>query len=61
MQIYNRWGELIFSGINEESEWTGDSKTQKKCPIGLYIYYIEALPFGRADRMIRSGTLTLIR
>lgn len=61
MQIYNRWGELIFSGINEESDWAGESKKQKQCPTGVYIYYIEALPFGTADRMIGSGTVTLIR
>ena len=54
-------GELIFSGINEESDWAGESKKQKQCPTGVYIYYIEALPFGTADRMIGSGTVTLIR
>jgi gliding motility-associated-like protein len=57
MQIYNRWGELIFKG-DALTGWDGKSQDQ---PVqeGLYIYIIEAKY--RNKREVSRGTINLIR
>ena len=42
MEIYNRWGQKIFSTNSIEDGWDGLSNDGAEMPAGLYIYYIKA-------------------
>lgn len=54
IEIYDRWGELIFSGI----EWSGDFDGQQCLP-GTYVY--KATFKGPFSKFILAGDVTLIR
>ncbi len=39
IDIFNRWGELMFNTINPNINWNGnDQTTGKPCPDGVYYY-----------------------
>lgn len=43
LEIYNRWGRLIWTGNNEKEDWDGtviDSIGNKKAPDGTYYYLL---------------------
>ena len=43
LEIYNRWGRLIWTGNNEKEDWDGtviDSYGSKKAPDGTYYYLL---------------------
>ncbi|MBK6527307.1 MAG: gliding motility-associated C-terminal domain-containing protein [Crocinitomicaceae bacterium] len=42
INVYNRWGELLFEG-NEtyNDDWGGTTKSGKKLPAGTYYYVID--------------------
>jgi len=41
MQIYNRWGEVIFESDDINRGWNGTTRDGENiAPIGIYIYYI---------------------
>lgn len=58
MDIFNRWGEKVFSTTNIQSCWDG---TFNKIPLptGVFIYKISAN--GPCGNMFRTGQITLIR
>ena len=58
MQIYNRWGDLIFESSNASNKWDGTFKGNK-VPEGIYVYKISAS--GLSGKNIKKdGTVTLI-
>ncbi len=59
MQIYNRWGELIYETQNTNQGWDGYYKG-KICPQDVYVYKID---FKMADgsEITKFGDITLIR
>jgi gliding motility-associated-like protein len=62
LQIWNRWGERVYSSTNPSLGWTGkDGNTGAMCPAGVYMYQciIEYAETGRV--LERSGSLTLMR
>jgi gliding motility-associated-like protein len=45
IEVYNRWGKLIWTGTNDSQEWDGYANSglkfdNKKVPIGTYYYVI---------------------
>lgn len=59
-EIYNRWGTQIYSLNSVSDTWNGKEKGGVDVPEGVYTYKINvSLYDGR--RLIRSGTITLIR
>jgi gliding motility-associated-like protein len=56
--IYNRWGEHIFSSDNPSHQWDGTYKG-KICPEGVYLYMITV--GGVRDNIYRNGTVNLLR
>ena len=50
MNIWNRWGELIFESNNPQEAWNGRKYNQgKSCPNGLYICLVKFVgPRGKA-------------
>ncbi len=37
LQIFNRWGELVFESSNPEHKWDGTTKNSNPAPMGNYI------------------------
>ena len=64
MEIYDRWGEMVFQGNNltpgdEENGWDGQFNGQPMMP-GVYIYRVEAT--NRIGETVNlSGDVTLVR
>lgn len=59
MQIFNRWGEEIFQSSFVHKGWDGTYKGVYCLP-DTYHYKIEA-SFSNGERILKIGTLTLIR
>ena len=58
-QIYDRWGQRIFSTTNIEEGWDGTSKGQY-CPAGVYVWEI-FYEDGKKTRVTNHGTVMLLR
>jgi len=55
IEIYNRWGQLVFEAPHLNEAWDGTYRDQP-CPIGTYVYQL------KVDALTtQSGTVTLIR
>jgi gliding motility-associated-like protein len=58
IQVFNRWGELIFESGNANERWDGTFQG-KKVPQGSYVYKLTAQsPTGK--RVNREGQLNVI-
>ncbi len=59
-RIFNRWGEVIFTG-NDKKPWNGNVRdSATPAPEGVYIYQLEAKGLDLEERII-NGRVTLIR
>lgn len=59
--IWNRYGELLFTANDPEVGWDGqDAKTGKNAPPGVYVYTVQFIG-PRGEFVERKGTLTLLR
>ncbi|MDN5203269.1 PKD domain-containing protein [Fulvivirgaceae bacterium BMA10] len=59
MEVYSRWGELIFATQSQNVGWDGYYKG-KIAPNGVYLYKIEAT-LRDGKKITRVGDVTLIR
>jgi len=59
IRIFNRWGELVFSGNSIDDEWDGSFKN-KKVPNGPYTYTITVVDIS-GNEYNRNGIIHLIR
>ncbi len=57
LQIFNRWGQLLFSETGKP-QWNGYYKNQQ-LPLGMYIYTIRIN--NPAKSLIETGTVMLLR
>lgn len=63
IQIYDRWGNLVYAADENSQGWDGTFKG-KRLPAGVYIYFaeIELEADGKPTEMRKmSGSVTLIR
>lgn len=60
MQVFNRWGQLIFDGKENSPGWDGNYKRNPQ-PAGLYPYRMEIMAIRSGKKMIKTGTIQLIR
>jgi gliding motility-associated-like protein len=58
--VFNRWGEMVFSGNNSNNQWNGMTNNTY-LPSGTYAYKITASIKGEKMRYRHSGNITLIR
>jgi gliding motility-associated-like protein len=60
MQIYNRWGELMFESDDIEQWWDGTFRGEKIKTTEVFVYQVKAL--GKNDKSLieEKGTVTLI-
>ena len=56
VEIYNRWGNLVFASEDYDNKWEG-KHNGKELPGGVYFYVVD---FGTGDPAI-TGNITLIR
>lgn len=57
--VYDQWGELLYTSVNQNNGWDGTYKGKKE-PVGVYVYYVEAMMFD-GHQVNKKGTVTLIR
>ena len=57
--IYDQWGELLYTSLNQANGWDGTYKGNKE-PVGVYVYYLEAV-MNDGQWVNRKGTITLLR
>lgn len=61
LQIWNRWGELVFQSDNPAEGWDGRlGKSGKAAPAGMYLYYVKVVG-PRGEPAEWNGYATLIR
>ena len=58
--VYNRWGQLVFSGDKNSDGWNG-SYEGKPAPEGIYCYKITYTGFQEIQSTEKTGTITLFR
>ena len=67
LNIYNRWGDLVFEsskdGIgNDGNNWNGKvQNTGAECAAGTYFYIFKYRFLGQNSDIEERGTITLIR
>lgn len=59
LQIYTRWGELIFESHDINQGWDG-YYNNRLCPQGVYIWRV-IVAFSDGRRMEKTGDVTLLR
>ena len=50
IEVYNRWGKLVFRSTRRDFAWTGDGY-----PVGIYYYLI------KYRNSVYKGTVSLLR
>ena len=60
MQIYDRWGNLIFESTNQTIGWDGYDQNGRLLPSGVYVYKL-TLRLSDQQRTTQVGDVTLIR
>src|SRR5690606_4766672 len=60
MQIYDRWGTLVFESRSKESGWDGYDRNGRLLPAGVYVYKI-VVRTSEGENATRAGDVTLIR
>lgn len=59
MQIFNRWGGLIFSSFDPKLGWTGNYANGEEVPSGVYVYKVSYIL--NQNIYAGYGTITLLR
>ena len=60
IEIYNRWGQMVFKSTSLDNQWDGKFQ-QINSPPGTYVYKIKTTDFGVDLKLIKSGTVSLVR
>jgi gliding motility-associated-like protein len=58
MQVFNRWGEVLFYTNELENGWDGTSNN-KKLPVGNYAYWIRIKDLNNNEQ-IRTGSILIL-
>lgn len=61
MQIYNRWGELIFESYNVNSGWDGSYGGGEIVEDGVYVYKIEYGDTMSDEKHFLTGHITVLK
>jgi len=60
MQIFDRWGGLLYAAEGPDASWGGLSMGVPAQP-GVYAYLIEYTDLQSGERKIASGDVALVR
>jgi gliding motility-associated-like protein len=58
--VYNRWGQLVYSASGNSSRWDGNNNSNAKADVDTYNYLIE-VRFDDGHQEVLKGTVELIR
>lgn len=62
MEVFNRWGEIVFSSTDPNLVWTGNIRNgEYYCPEGVYNWTAVIISKSTGERAEIQGYLTLIR
>jgi gliding motility-associated-like protein len=60
MEIYNRWGELVFFSENMLEHWDGTFKGERISNTDVFVYQVKAIGKNNNPLPEEKGTVTLI-
>ena len=60
IEIFNRWGQMVYKSIDLSNGWDGTFKG-KILPTGTYVYKIKTSKYGDEQKLIKNGTVALVR
>ena len=60
MEVFNRWGQLVFRTADARNGWNGQWNSRQQ-PHGLYAYKIQYRMIQSGEQMIRKGSVLLLR
>lgn len=60
IEVYNRWGELVFAAENPKDAWDGSYKGEPQ-ELGVYVWQARFRLRGSNQTQLASGNVTLIR
>jgi gliding motility-associated-like protein len=60
MQIFDRWGNLIFESNDATMGWDGYDRNGRLLPAGVYVYKL-TLRLSDGQRTTQLGDITMIR
>jgi gliding motility-associated-like protein len=60
LEIYNRWGQKLFSSDNINTRWDGIYKNQEQ-PLGVYVYVMKYTDPYTKIAYTQTGNVTLVR
>ena len=60
VQIFNRWGQLVYSWVGSDKSWKGIGIDGKDVPEGVYFYVFEGKGFD-GHHYDKKGSVTLLR
>jgi gliding motility-associated-like protein len=60
MQIYDRWGTLVFETTDKNVGWDGYDRNHRLMPAGVYVYKL-VMRLSNGQRTTKLGDVTLIR
>lgn len=60
MQIFDRWGTLIFESRDKTIGWNGYDRNNRLMPAGVYVFKL-VMRLGDGQRTTKVGDVTLIR
>ena len=60
IQIFNRWGQLVYESDNPDFEWDGRSLKGGRVQEGVYVYVLRALDF-EGKKIDESRTITVFK
>ncbi|MEZ4772364.1 MAG: PKD domain-containing protein [Bacteroidia bacterium] len=60
IQIFNRWGQMVFESNNPDFEWNGNSLSGQRVQEGVYVYSLQATDFD-GNSISENRTITVIK
>ena len=60
IEIFNRWGQMVYKSIDLSNGWDGTFKG-KNLPTGTYVYKIKTSKYGVEQKLVKSGSVALVR
>ena len=61
LEVYNRWGQLVYQAENYDNSWRGRAQNGEILPEGPYYYVIEYIDPADGKLIQRKGSLTILR
>ncbi|MDG1797044.1 MAG: gliding motility-associated C-terminal domain-containing protein [Flavobacteriales bacterium] len=60
IEIFNRWGQMIYKSFELSKGWDGTFKG-KNLPTGSYVYKIKTSEYSEDKKLVKTGTVALVR